>query len=104
VPNAVRFRHHWAGSTLPQRSTVLWGALYDEAVERGRTTGMTWSIQNGAIQCIGNTAYKRGDIVVLNSGTEMIGFPELTQEGLFVNCLLNPNLYIKGRAQIITRS
>jgi hypothetical protein len=91
------------GGVLP-RSVVQYGMAVDEAREYARTTGTTWSIQNGQLQVMSSTAYKPGDRVVINSGTGMIGAPEVTQDGIYVTCLLNPNLYVRGLVQLDNRS
>jgi hypothetical protein len=92
------------GTQAGVRSVVFYGSALDEAKEHGRTTGTTWSIQNGKVQNLESTAYMRGDIVVVNAGTGMIGVPEVTQEGIFVTTLLNPNVYVKGRVQLDNKS
>jgi hypothetical protein len=86
------------------RSAVGYGDLTDEARAWTRTTGATWTIQNNKIQVLPSTQYKRGDVVVINSGTGMVGVPEVTEQGIYVQTLLNPNLYVKGRVQIDERT
>jgi hypothetical protein len=91
------------GGVLP-RGAVLYGSNADEMYEHARTAGATWSVQDGQLQLLASTAYKRGDIVVINSGTGMVGVPEVTQDGIYVTTLLNPNVYVKGRVQLDNRT
>jgi hypothetical protein len=86
------------------RTVIQYGSLADEADELARTMGTTWSIQNGEIQHLNSTAYKQGEIVVINSSTGMIGAPEITNDWIYVTCLLNPNLYVRGRVQLDNKS
>jgi hypothetical protein len=60
----------------------------------------TWSIQNGMVNMIPFTGYLPNEIVVLNSATGMVGFPELTDEGVKVTCLINPKLKVGGLIKI----
>ena len=48
--------------------------------------------------------YLPTEAVVLNSSSGMIGFPEQTDQGIKVRCLLNPKLKIGTRAQIDNKS
>ena len=86
------------------RPAILYGSAVDEARAYGKTTGTTWSVQNGVLQNTKTTAYARGEMPVINSGTGMIGIPEVTQDGILIKTLLNPNYYIKQRVQVDNRS
>ena len=89
------------GGTMPgDRSATAYGSLMSAMREHGRTTGSVWSVQNGVIQNLPRTMYKPGDIVVINSGTGMIGVPEVTQDGIHVTTLLNPGYWVKGIVKI----
>jgi hypothetical protein len=82
------------------RGGIMWGLPLDEGREFQRTTGHQFSIQNNVLQSIKSSAYKQGDVVIINSGTGMIGSPEVTEGGITVTCLLNPNVYVKQRVQL----
>jgi len=86
------------------RGAVLYGLTSDQIRSHERTTGRVWSIQNGKLQSIKSSAYATGDKVVINSGTGMIGVPEVTQDGIHVQCLLNPNLYVKQVVRLDNKS
>lgn len=89
------------GGTLPNpRGSVSWGYAMDQLREHQRTTGSVWSMQNGVLQNVRSTSYAQGDIVVINAGTGMVGVPEVTQDGIVVTTLLNPNYFIKQRVRL----
>jgi len=92
------------GIIPPARGSVAYGLATDLGRELQRDTGNQFSIQNGVIQAIKSTKYKPGDIVVINSGTGMIGVPEQTQEGITVTCLLNPNIHVKQQVRLDNKS
>jgi hypothetical protein len=52
------------------------------------------------LQIIPLTGYMPGEAVVLNSQTGMVGMPEQTQDGIRVQCLLNPNIKVGTRIQL----
>jgi hypothetical protein len=92
-----------SGGTLP-RGKVLFGM--GPALLRNETTniGATWSIQNGKIDIIPLTGYKRGEVVNVNSQTGLIGMPEATSEGIVFRTLLNPRLIPGNVVQIDNKS
>jgi baseplate hub protein gp41 len=62
--------------------------------------GMRWSLQNGVLTVIANDDYLPGVAVKLNSQTGMVGFPESTQQGIEVTCLINPQIQVGNQVQI----
>lgn len=76
------------------RGKVMYGMCRDEMRKIAANTDTSWSIQDGALDMIPLTAYKPGDIPVLNSATGVVGLPEQTQDGIRLKVLLNPNLKI----------
>jgi hypothetical protein len=86
------------------RGSVYWGLAKDGAKEIKRTTGNQFSIQNGVIQAVNSKTYAPGDTPIINSGTGMIGIPEVTQDGITVTCLLNPHMYVKQQVQLDNKS
>jgi hypothetical protein len=87
------------GGVLP-RGKVMFGLARDQMGPIADSSNMTWSIQNGVVTLIPQESYLPGEAVVLNSATGMIGVPEATQNGVEVECLLNPNIKIGTRVQI----
>lgn len=76
------------------RAKVIYGMTRDRLRQLCKNTSSSWSIQDGKIDLIPLTAYKPGDVPVLNSATGVIGLPEQTQNGIRLRVLLNPNLKI----------
>lgn len=87
------------GGILP-RGKVLFGLAKDQMRSVTETSDSTWTIQDGQVVITPLTGYREGEVVVLNSGTGMIGVPVATENGVEVECLLNPNLKIGTRLQI----
>lgn len=76
------------------RGKVLFGSAKDELRILARNSLTNWSIQNGKLQMIPETAYLPGDVPEISAATGMIGIPEQTQNGIKVRTLLNPALRI----------
>jgi baseplate hub protein gp41 len=82
------------------RGKVLFGLGRAHANAVAKTAGSTWSVQNGVLQMIPLTGYLPTEAVVLNSGSGMIGIPEITDNGLHVRCLINPKLAVGGLIKV----
>lgn len=76
------------------RGKVMFGQCADELRIMARNSLTNWSIQNGKLQLVPETAYLPGDVPEINASTGMIGIPEQTQNGIKVRTLLNPALKI----------
>ena len=76
------------------RGKVMFGLTRDVLDNLGRTQDVSWSIQDGKMTLIPNTAYLPGDTIVVNYQTGMVGLPEQTQNGVNVRMLLNPSVKI----------
>jgi hypothetical protein len=76
------------------RGKVMFGLTRDVLDNLGRTQDVSWSIQDGKMTLIPNTAYLPGDAIVVNYQTGMVGLPEQTQNGVNVRILLNPSVKI----------
>jgi len=99
--NAITVNHppqsdakYWATPSL--RGKVLFGMWRSEIRKVAQTAGCSWSIQNGAVQIIPLDGYKEGEAVELNSATGLIGVPKQTDEGVEMQCLLNPKIIVGG--------
>lgn len=90
------------GTKLP-RGKVMYGMKRDVLRESAKSTGTTWSIQDGKLQFMPLTQVLPGQAVVLNSQTGLIGTPEQTTKGIKGKALLNPLLKIGGRVLINER-
>lgn len=86
-------------SKLP-RGKAMYGMARDYLRQSAETSNKTWSIQDGKVQFVSVTSYLPGEAVLLTSKTGMIGTPTQTNEGILVNCLLNPKLKVGGRVKL----
>lgn len=84
---------------LPRGKAAV-GMTKDVMRRLAQQAGANWSIQNGRVNVMPITGYLPGEAVVLNSDTGMIGFPQQTQDGITVRCLINPKITVGGRVQI----
>jgi ribosomal protein S16 len=82
------------------RGKVLYGMGRDHLRRIAASNAASYSIQNETLQIIPLTGYMPGEAVVLNSQTGMVGMPEQTQDGIRVQCLLNPNIKVGTRIQL----
>lgn len=80
-------------SRLP-RGKVMFGLTRNVLDDLERTQDVSWSIQDGRVTLIPNTAYLPGDAIVVNYQSGMVGLPEQTQNGVEVRMLLNPSVKI----------
>lgn len=86
------------------RGRVIYGMTRDELRSVALNTGTSWSIQDGKVNFIPETAYLPGEIPVLSYETGVIGLPEQTQNGIRIKVLLNPNLKIGQAIELDNRS
>lgn len=74
-----------------KRPVTVYGWAFREMDKIGREHGFYWSIQNGQVEAVKNTEHL-SKTTVLSSETGMIGIPEVTDKGVKVKALLNPNI------------
>lgn len=82
------------------RGRVAYGLARDTLRDAVNTLNCSWSIQNGTINITPLRGYLAGDAVVINRLTGMVGIPEQTDEGIRVQCLINPRIRIGGLIQL----
>jgi hypothetical protein len=82
------------------RGQALYGMARDALHKAAATAGCSYFYANGAVQMVPLQGYRTGDAVVLNANTGMIGWPEQTQEGIKIQCLLNPLIDVGSRVKI----
>jgi hypothetical protein len=87
------------GGSLP-RARVFYGNTVDEANDLAHSTGTSWSISNNQLIWTPTKGYIQNQIIQLNAQTGLIGYPESTDEGITVTCLLNPDIQIKTLIQL----
>lgn len=95
----VGYTSYATGAALP-RGKVLYGMARDHMRALAKTTGTTWSVQNGKMQVVPLTGYVPGAEVTLTAKTGLIGLPEQTQDGIKADCLLNPKIVVGGSVKI----
>jgi len=97
-PNAVGYltEHNFP---LP-RGKVMFGLARDYMRDLAATNNVRWSIQGGVLTLIPITGYLPGEAVPINSSTGMIGSPEATEQGVLIQCLLNPLIKVGTAVQL----
>lgn len=78
------------------RGKVMFGMARDTVRQVAKSQRMNWSIQNSQLQLVPLDSYIAGEAIVLNSGSGMIGIPELTQNGVHVRALINSR-FVPGK-------
>ncbi|WP_429496616.1 phage protein [Robbsia andropogonis] len=91
-------------ATVFPRGKVMFGLARDHLRCTARTAGMDWSIQDGRLQIVPQTAYIEGDVPQINAASGMIGLPVQTIGGIEVKMLLNPNIKIGHLIQLNNES
>lgn len=81
----------------------MYGMARDGLTDVAKSTNTSWNIQNGKVNFVPIKGYAEGDIVKINSRTGMIGVPRQTNDGIMIDCLINPMLRIGSRVQIDNR-
>lgn len=84
----------WLGvDDLPayERPVVLCGPCTRELDKIGRTNKMHWSVQDGALEIIPGDGYIDSNVTI-SKNTGMVGVPSVTDNGIEVETLLNPQL------------
>jgi len=81
--------------------TVLTGSASREMTNVCRSSGLTWSIQNGALQLLPLRQFLDGTAIMLTPKTGMVGSPTVDNDGLMsVKMLMMPDV-IPGRKIVI---
>ncbi len=86
------------------RGKVLFGMGRNVLRNIADSNNATWSIQDGLVQIIPLDSYLPNEAVLVNSATGMIGYPELTDQGVKVRMLINPRLRVGGAIKIDNRT
>jgi len=73
------------------RPVSVWGWAFSALDQIGREHAFYWSIQNGRFQAVKNDRHLGGNVLV-SVETGMIGTPQVTDKGVQVKCLLNPEI------------
>lgn len=85
-----------------QSPVVLSGGskeILDQLVEEA---GAEWSVQNGALQILKPSKATKDEVVVISKESGLINVPIKREEGIEVQCLIQPKLYPGRRIQLIS--
>lgn len=75
------------------RAVTMYGAVARELDKIGRTHKLYWSVQDGALEVVPGNGFI-DDVVVISKQSGMLNVPEITDNGIKVECLLNPQIRI----------
>ncbi|MDR1979780.1 MAG: hypothetical protein LBQ42_13675 [Synergistaceae bacterium] len=84
---------------LPRGKTVF-RASRDVIADICKTTGTTWSIQDGRIDIVPRKEAIPGQAFLISPSTGMIDSPKQTNKGIQVRCLLNSEIHIASTIKI----
>ena len=84
-----------AGPALP-RGKVMYGMARKYMRDTAKQTGTSWSIQDGKVVVVPETAYVPGSVPVLSHDSGLVGMPEQTEKGIKLRMLLNPSIRVGG--------
>lgn len=97
---APEFLQNNGGIVPSPRGKVMFGLARYYLRALANTYKCRWSIQNGVLTMIPLTGYLPGEAVQLNSLTGLIGSPEATDQGIKIQCLINPKFVVGGQVQL----
>lgn len=93
------FLANYSGGVLP-RGKVLFGMARAQFRATANGTASRWSIQQGKIVLVPLTGYLSSEAVVVSGATGLIGVPEVTDNGINLQILLNPLVQIGTLLQL----
>lgn len=82
------------------RAAAANGMVHSFLRQHARAANADWFIDDGKINFVKRTGYVPGEAAVLSPATGMVGMPEVTPQGIQVQCLLNPDLRLGGLVKI----
>lgn len=82
------------------RPYTMFGSAKRELDVLGRGFGFYWYIQHGALEIVPADGVLGGSTPTISPETGMIGVPAVTDNGVEVSCLLNPELRIGRKVKI----
>jgi hypothetical protein len=87
------------GGILP-RGKVKFGMARAAMASLATNNNSRWSIQNGVLTFVPNAGYLPGTPIAINTANGMVGTPTATDNGVVVQCYLNPLIKIGQAVQI----
>lgn len=82
------------------RPETLYGMTADRMRDFANQNGALWYILDQKLYWAKPTSYDPGAIVQLTALNGLIGFPESTQDGINVQCLINPAIRLRQRIHL----
>jgi len=96
---AIKSYNYNPAAKLP-RGQVLYGMSRDVLHTAAATAGFSYFYNGDKIVFVPLESAIPGNPTLMNASTGMIGWPEQTQEGIRVKCLLNPLLDVASQIKI----
>ncbi|MCZ8435123.1 phage protein [Achromobacter ruhlandii] len=78
------------------RGAVMSGMVRDYLQDVCGSANTLWSIQDGKVVVVPETAYVPGSVPVLSHDSGLVGMPEQTEKGIKLRMLLNPSIRVGG--------
>jgi len=91
-------------NTKYQRGRVFYGMTRDEIREFAAAYGLSWSIQDGVLQFVPLTGFVPGNVPIVSPQSGLVGVPEITQNGLELRTLINPQIRIGSLIKLVSNS
>lgn len=85
-----------------KRPYSMCGSCKREIDRLGRSEGFYWSVQNGTFELVPSDGFLNGE-VVLSPDTGLIDTPTITDNGVKVACLLNPEIRVGRRIKVVSQ-
>lgn len=82
------------------RGKVMFGNSRRYIRQNADSTGHDWSIQDGKVQLVPRLGLLPGQAVVLTSDSGLVGTPEQSNDGIKIQCLINPMIKPGGVVDI----
>lgn len=82
------------------RGTTRWGMGQLAYTSATKQAGLTYTVENGKLNTVPLEGYMPGEAVKLSGRTGLIGWPEQTNDGINITCLLNPAIRVMNLIQI----
>lgn len=82
------------------RGKVMNGDTRELLNRLARNSGADWSIQDGELVFLPKNKVLKAEAILISQETGMVSAPEHTDDGLELQCLLNPQLVIGGLVEV----
>lgn len=92
------------GGPAQPRGAIVSRMWADEAEEIRKTNRKVWFVENGELILVDANGSRKGEVVVLNGETGLIGFPTQQSDGIEARMLLNPSIHLRQRVKIDNES